>query len=315
MGRSSRWLTRGIFVPRPFLELLEDRTVPAHFYNFVDPSPSVGNRFGTHIVPLATGNVVVTAPYDDSGATDAGAVYLFSGSTGVLISTLKGSQPNDRVGLGVTALTNGNFVVSSPLWDNGAATDAGAVTWGSGTTGVKGVVSAGNSLIGSQTNDGVGSYGVTALSDGHFVVISPSWANGAATDAGAVTWGNGNTGVTGVVSTANSLVGSKTNDGVGSGGVTALSNGNFVVSSPSWANGAATDAGALTWGSGATGVKGAVSAANSLVGSKTDDGVGSNGSVTVLRKGNYVVRSTYWDNGAIANVGAVTWVVAPPGSK
>ena len=31
---------------------------------------------------------------------------------------------------------------ASPYWDNGAATDAGAVTWGSGTAGFSGVVSA-----------------------------------------------------------------------------------------------------------------------------------------------------------------------------
>ena len=311
MGRSSRWLTRGIFVPRPFLELLEDRTVPAHFYNFVDPSPSVGNGFGTHIVPLASGNVVVTAPYDDSGATNAGAVYLFNGSTGVLISTLKGSQPNDQVGgSGVTALTKGNFVVSSPDWANGAATNAGAVTWGNGTTGVKGVVSTANSLVGSQTSDYVGSGHVTALSNGNYVVRSSSWANGTATDAGAVTWGNGTTGVKGVVSAANSLVGSKTDDLVGGGaqvgsgyGVTALSNGNYVVSSQFWANGAATDAGAVTWGSGITGIKGIVSTANSLVGSKTDDRVGFH--ATALSNGNYLVKSPYFDLGLTQNTGII----------
>ena len=46
---------------------------------------------------------------------------------------------NDGVGgefNGVTALTNGNYVVSSPGWTNGAAASAGAVTWGSGTAGV-----------------------------------------------------------------------------------------------------------------------------------------------------------------------------------
>ena len=41
----------------------------------------------------------------------------------------------------MTALTNGNYVVSSLLWDNGAAADAGAVTWGNGTSGVSGAVS------------------------------------------------------------------------------------------------------------------------------------------------------------------------------
>ena len=36
---------------------------------------------------------------------------------------------------GVTPLEGGNYVVSSPFWDNGAATNAGAVTFGSGTNG------------------------------------------------------------------------------------------------------------------------------------------------------------------------------------
>ena len=43
---------------------------------------------------------------------------------------------------GVTPLSNGNYVVKSPNWDNGATVDAGAVTWGSGTTGVAGPVTA-----------------------------------------------------------------------------------------------------------------------------------------------------------------------------
>ena len=80
----------------------------------------------------------------------------------------------------MTALSNGNYVVSSPNWTNGAAADAGAVTWGSGTAGVSGPVSAANSLVGSTANDGVGGDGVTALSNGNYVVSSPNWNNGAA---------------------------------------------------------------------------------------------------------------------------------------
>ena len=49
---------------------------------------------------------------------------------------------------------------------------------------------------------------------------------------GAVTWGNGMTGIKGVVSATNSLVGSKSDSFVGSGGVTILTTGNYVVSSP-----------------------------------------------------------------------------------
>ena len=144
----------------------------------------------------------------------------------------------------MTALSNGNYVVSSPDWTNGAAANAGAVTWGSGTAGVSGPVSATNSLVGSTANDDVGSVdgGVTALSNGNYVVSSPDWTNGAAADAGAVTWGSGTAGVSGAVSATNSLVGSTANDYVGSGSVTALSNGNYVVSSPNWTNGAAANA-------------------------------------------------------------------------
>ena len=53
-------------------------------------------------------------------------------------------------GSGVTALTNGNYVVSSTNWDNGTASNAGAVTWGSGTAGISGAVSSANSLVGSH---------------------------------------------------------------------------------------------------------------------------------------------------------------------
>src|SRR5208283_3205222 len=175
-------------------------------------------------------------------------------------------------GSSVTALSNGNYVVSSPNWNNGAAASAGAVTWGSGTAGVSGPVSATNSLVGSTANDGVGTI-VTALSNGNYVVSSPNWNNGAAAYAGAATWGSGTAGVSGPVSATNSLVGSAANDQVGIGGVTALSNGNYVVSSPYWNNGAAASAGAVTWGSGTAGVSGPVSATNSLVGSTANDQV------------------------------------------
>src|SRR5208282_5967677 len=183
----------------------------------------------------------------NGAAASAGAVTWGSGTAGVsgavsATNSLVGSTANDQVGgvlgVGVTALSNGNYVVSSPNWNNGAAASAGAVTWGSGTVGVRGPVSATNSLVGSTANDGVGTI-VTALSNGNYVVSSPNWNNGAAAYAGAATWGSGTAGVSGPVSATNSLVGSTANDLVGNGRVTALSNGNYVVSSPYWNNGAA----------------------------------------------------------------------------
>lgn len=277
----------------------------ASFTEFIDPHPAPGNGFGNIVVPLSTGNVVITSPYDDFGGSNAGAVYLFNGATGALISMLHGSTDGDQIGAGVTALTNGNFVIASPQWDNGAIGDAGAVTWASGTIGVSGTISAANSLVGSG-NDEVGIAPVIALPNGNYVVPIPGWDNGANINAGAVTWGSGTTGVSGPVSAANSLVGTAAGDVIANRGVIVLANGNYVVCSSLWDSGGNSDVGAVTWGSGTTGASGVVSAANSLVGSTAFDHVGDI-AVTALTNGNYVVDVPEWDNGAIADVGAATW--------
>jgi filamentous hemagglutinin family protein len=274
-------------------------------FELVDPNAASGNSFGGTVQALSTGNVVVTSIGDDFAASNAGAVYLFNGATGGLISTLRGATANDNVGSGgVTPLTNGNYVVGSTLWNNGAVADAGAVTWGNGSTGITGTVSAANSLVGTTANDQVGS-AVTALTNGNYVVGSTLWNNGAVADAGAATWGSGTTGITGAVSTSNSLYGTTASDQVGSA-VTALANGNYVVRSSNWDNGAVVNAGAATWGSGTTGITGAVSTSNSLYGTTANDNVGFFG-VTALTNGNYVVISPNWDNGAVVNAGAATW--------
>ncbi|QDT41429.1 hypothetical protein Pan241w_14900 [Gimesia alba] len=299
--------------PRPVyhqIEYLEDRTLlTAAFPEFIDPNPSADNGFGDTVVVLSTGNVVITSPYDDAGGTDAGAVYLFDGATRGLISILRGSTSGDKVGSdGVTVLSNGNYVVSSPYWDNGSIVNAGAVTFGDGNTGVSGIISAANSLVGTKNLDQVGRGGVTALSNGNYVVNSTYWDNGTISNAGAVTFGNGITGVSGVVSAANSLVGTTGFESVFAHHdvtVTALSNGNYVVSDPAWDNDMVKDVGAVTFGNGTTGITGVVTEENSLIGTTENDYVGGWG-IEALPNGNYVVVSTGWDNGSIANVGAVT---------
>jgi hypothetical protein len=285
-------------------------------------NPGADGNFGSQVVTLSSGNIVVADPTVNN---NMGAVYLFDGRTGALISALTGSTGGtngDMVGSGfgsyppqgIVVLTNGNFVVASPNW-NGRA---GAATWASATTGVSGVVSASNSLVGSHANDDVGSGrstffafdGIVALPNGNFVVDSPYWNGG----MGAVTWGNGATGITGIVSSTNSLVGSTAGDYVGASfvntfslaGVTVLTNSsNYLVVSPNW-NGSF---GAVTWASGTTGIAGFVSSSNSLVGSHGNDDVGGSsnlstgGGVTLLTNGNYVVQSPSWNS----NMGAATW--------
>ena len=269
-------------------------------------------------VVLDNGNYLVSVPTWDNGPIqDAGAVVWGNGNLGIsgpvtTSNALFGTTASDQVGRSITALRNGNYVVCSSQWDNGSGwPDAGAATWGDGLVGMVGAVSPANSLIGAHSYDDVGSRAAIALTNGNYVVSSPGSRNGTHNFAGAATWANGSTGLVGVVSPANSLMGSNFGDSIGDGGIIALANGNYVVSSPGWKNGPNDNAGAATWGNGSTGISGTVSAGNSLVGLGAEDGTplvaAGHRPVVALANGNYVVVNPGWDNGAIADVGAVTW--------
>jgi filamentous hemagglutinin family protein len=293
----------------------------------------VGN---TSLVTLNNGNYLVTSSNWANGTTaaKAGAVTLVNGTNGNIVATgapggavspansLVGTTANDQVGSGdfvTSALSNGNYVVLSPNWNGGM----GAVTFGNGTTGITGNVSAGNSLVGSTpgttTGDQIGSFGVMELSTGNYLVFSPNWNNGAATRAGAVTFvngTNGNIGPTtspgGAVSAANSLIGTSANDQVGQQFAVEVGSGsniNYIVQSQTWTNIAngMINAGAVTFGSGTTGVSGTITSTNSLIGTSAQDLVGS--SVVTLANGNYVVISSNWTNPGTqaAAAGAVTF--------
>jgi hypothetical protein len=224
---------------------------------------------------MKNGDYLVGSPYWNDAR---GAVTWGNGNTGVTgivsaANSLVGSNPREEVGglegpvydpgpyLDVQFLSNGNYVIVTPYWHGG-----GAVTWADGSSGISGMITDANSLVGNP-GDYVGPY-VVPLSNGNYVVASPGWNGGYSRGRGAVTWGNGKTGTSGIVSEANSLVGSNPGDQVGYA-VTALSNGNYVVLSPSW-NGSR---GAATWGNGTSGQtldgQGTVTPQNSIVGHAT----------------------------------------------
>jgi filamentous hemagglutinin family protein len=296
-------------------------------YQLVDPNPTNGGRFGENMISLSTGNIVITALGDNA---NAGAVYVYNGLTGGLISSLVGSttgttSTGDRIGNGtIMALSgNGNFVVSSIFWNNGVPNaHVGAVTWGNGTTGFSGglavPIGTVNSLIGSTSADRVGLV-VRSLGNGNYITGSLQWNNGAIIDAGFLAFGNGTLGgfgptgtATGSITTANSLVGTASGDNMGdSSAILVLGNGNYLSRNFRWDNGAIVDAGAITFGNGTRGgfgptgtATGSVTTANSLVGTTSNDQIGS---VTLLTNNNYVSRARLWDNGAIVNAGAATF--------
>lgn len=275
--------------------------------------------FGKAVAMLPNGYTVVTDPEFSLpgviGLIAVGAVYLYSPS-GALVSTVIGNSANDQIGSGgITVLNNGNYVIHSPLWDNGSQTDAGALTWGDGSTGIAGIVAFANSLIGSTSNDQLGYTKAVALTNGNYVVACGFCDPSGLVDAGAVIWANGASGRTGTISLLNAYVGASPQDRVGttidgSARITPLSNGNYVITSDQWHNGGLLRAGAVTWGNGTNGSSGQISTSNSLYGSHADDAIGGQpntaaekGGVYALANGNYVVTSPNWLSGR----GAITW--------
>ncbi len=255
---------------------------------------------------LENGSYVVGSP--DWGLQGEGASTWCSGTnpcTGVVSSSnsLVGSHKEDWVGNWyITELTNGSYVMRSPYWGDN---NEGALTWCSGTSLCTGVVSAAISLVGGRPADWVGYEGLLTLNNGNFVAHIPAWGPN---DEGAVTWCSGTGGCVGIVSEANSLVGSTAGDAVGKQGLSLLENDNYVVRTPTWG---ANDEGAVTWCSGTTGCKGPISAANSLVGSNSNDQVGSEW-ISTLINGNYVVSSPLWGT---KDEGAATWCSGVTGCR
>jgi hypothetical protein len=258
---------------------------------------SPGDQVGIGGAFLNNGNYVIGSPLWSGGlgaATWANGTTAISGTISSA-NSLIGSTPGDNVGNFVSPLTNGNYVVGSPAWNGGVPGNAlGAATLGNGLTGTTGTVSIANSLIGTTTGDRIGVSNSVPLSNGNYVVVSPNWNDGVPdSQVGATTWCSGSTGCTGPVLPSNSLFGTQAGDGVNIF-LHPLSNGNYVVTSPSWSNTPGDDVGAATWGNGSTGITGAISSGNSLVGSTANQGLGS--SLTALTNGDYVIVDA---NGAI----------------
>jgi hypothetical protein len=242
---------------------------------------SPGDHVGFKFLALSNGHYLVGSDDWDNGAEfNAGALRWANAdgsSVGALTAAnaLVGTRAGDFSQSSVIEVGVGNYLILAPSWDNGpAATNAGAAVWGDGTFGAIGAISAANALVGVRSNDVVGT-GAVRLATGHYVVRSPGLSTATTSAIGAATWGNGSSGTTGIVSSANSLVGVRSNDRVGSGAAVSLANGHYMIGSENWNSATNTGVGAVTWGDGVTGTIGEVAATNSLTGSKISDAVGS----------------------------------------
>ena len=102
-----------------------DLSTGTHIDTIENPTPADGDRFGGGLRTMDT-NVLVGARWDDAGATDAGAAYLFDGSSGELLQTFLNPTPeiNDTFGGGIPVI--GQKVAIGAKFKDAGAIDSGA---------------------------------------------------------------------------------------------------------------------------------------------------------------------------------------------
>ncbi|KAJ4457266.1 putative phospholipase D [Paratrimastix pyriformis] len=224
---------------------------------------AVGNTptgsFGQQLYFLSNGDVLIMGfgfKGDDGTLTNAGLVrHCRPGACLGVSNSFYFPRTNSLVGevslsligyaqtgaTSITELHDGNYLVlSSCRYADAASSSAGAATWCAAGVGCTGVVNGNHptSLVGSSANDKVGAY-VWVLSDGTYVVSSPSWSS----NRGFVAVGNSTHPVVGVVGAANSLVGTTAGDQVGYVASSFfwncmgfMDNGDFLMTTRSWTN-------------------------------------------------------------------------------
>jgi len=89
---------------------------------FVNPDPNVDHRdqFG-YSVAIGGDNVLIGAPWDGTGAREAGAAYLFNASTGQLMQTFLNPSPDANDQFGYSVAIDGRNVVIGALNDDSLA--------------------------------------------------------------------------------------------------------------------------------------------------------------------------------------------------
>ena len=256
-------------------------------FELLDPTPGAFHEFGSAVVQLANGNILVSDPRDSNVVSGSGAFHLYDPSYSMPIASFY--QYTSGSGT-VTELRNNNFVISTTRFSIENAPSVGSVFLVDGDTGEQ----IGETIVGDVQFDSVGSGGIVELSNSNFVVASPSDSEGGVMSAGSVQLVDGETGEP----IGPPIVGDVAYDGIG-GQVISLTNNNFVVSSPFDNEGGVERAGSLRLVDGNTGAQ----IGPPLIGDLTNDL--SWVRVTALSNGNYVVIATLDDENGVVDAGSV----------
>ncbi len=156
-----------------------DVTTGALLHTLNNPTPEIGDFYGRGVA--ITGNYAIVGAYqDNTGATDAGSIYIYDVTTGALLHTLNNPTPvvNDR--FGYTVAIEGNYAIVGAHLDDSGAIDSGVAYIYDVTTGT---------LLHTLNNPSPGTndfFGLKVAIDTNFAVVGVYNDDGAANDSGSV---------------------------------------------------------------------------------------------------------------------------------
>jgi hypothetical protein len=256
---------------------------------------NANDRLGSEgIILHSSGNFILTSSYDNitGPATNDGSVKFVSGSTGNVMFSIDGDNPNDYLGNGgITKLANGNFAIKSGSDEiSGIGNNTGSVKVVNFLTGA--IV---YTITGNNSDDYFGGH-VEELSNGNLVISSGSDdISGVNTSEGSVKIINGTTGAE-----IFSIDGDNTQDHLGNVGIYKLTNGNFyMVSNSDNVSTANSRDGSVRLINGITGAE-----IFSVSGDSANDQFGLDG-IIILQNGNFLVHSSEDIVGGVPYVGSV----------
>jgi hypothetical protein len=87
----------------------------ALLHKFVNPTPTAGDNFGERFATIGASWFAISAAGDDTGATDAGAVYIYDQSTYQLVATINNPAPSTSAHFGydLSSFRNSEFLVGA----------------------------------------------------------------------------------------------------------------------------------------------------------------------------------------------------------
>lgn len=156
------------------LAYLFDATTGAILHTFNNPTPAAGDHFGES-VSLADGKVWVGASGDDTGAFNAGSVYLFDVTTGGLLQTFNSPAPASNNSFGRSISISGDKALFSESGNSGGI---GSAHLFDATTGVL------LHTFNNPTPAAGDSFGSTVSISGDKIVIGAPGDDTGATDVG-----------------------------------------------------------------------------------------------------------------------------------